>query len=173
MVDFTKKTTTLPSVTIDSDVMRGIKRYIFKWRGYNKEIFQALKLAGAQAEKEGVWIIWCHTDKLAACVNALKMLDINVVSSLNLDEEINESLLSTPEPYGIVNIGTMYVTIHFDYNRKMIDALKQFVPPNGREYDEYTHDWKIKHEYFSLLISAWRTLGVPVKRLEEVRQIIS
>jgi hypothetical protein len=160
-------------VTVRIDHGRG-KRYIFSWEGFNKEIFSTLRKAGVEAEKDNnnEWVIWSAPAQFAGCIKALDALEITLISDFDIDAEMEKTVESTPEPYEIVKVGTESVTLHFPYNRAMINAIKA-IPQDGRSFDEYTKDWSVQHRYLSVLISTWRALGIPVQRLEDIKKYVT
>jgi hypothetical protein len=159
-------------INVSIDHSRG-KRYIFSWTGFNKEIFNALRSAGAQTEKhEDEWVIWSAPAQFNACIKTLDALEITLISDFDIDFEMEQTIAVAAEPYEIIQVGTETITLHFPYNRPMINAIKA-IPKDGRSFDEYTKDWSVQHRYLSLLINTWRALGVPVKRLEEIKTVVT
>jgi hypothetical protein len=162
------------TINVGTDYARGPKRFIFSWNGFNKELFNGLRQAGAKADKvDNKWIIWCFEDKFPSCMRILNTFEATIKADFDVDEQLAKTIAESEEPYTIVSVTNMNVIIHFEYNVPMLEALKATVPSGLRDYDKYTRDWIIRHEAIPALIGGWRALNIPVTTLEGIRRIIT
>jgi hypothetical protein len=44
-----------------------------------------------------------------------------------------------------------WVHFAFPYNRNTVDAIKQSIPPEGRDYNPTTKWWSVTHEWFEVM----------------------
>lgn len=150
------------------------RRYVFHWNGFSTLIWQSIKTAGAKYEKPnaGKGLSYCYEPQLSGCVAALQSLDIDINPNFDLDAELERIRTTTPEPYSVIKITDRNTYIHFPYDKNLVVLIKAVVPASERDYDDYTHDWIIRHTSLSKLITGLRTMGIPTKRLEDIEKVV-